>query len=161
MTTSKPTDLILQVTLECTILTTLQNMGTSDVYAHGQVRVWVTVDGLIVPVQSISTPPQNTPPGGDDTDKAVFCERTHQVNFINPNDDDTIEQYQQTKSANAFNWLRQNVGSGTHVIEVKADLSTDATMTFANAEAIVGNRTLIIEPTKMANDAIISSTGTN
>src|SRR3954447_10989513 len=74
MATSKPTDLILSVTLECSILTDLTNSGTSSSQAHGQVRVWTEVDGQIVPVQSISSPPQNTPPAGDDTDKAVFCE---------------------------------------------------------------------------------------
>src|SRR3954453_20901658 len=82
MSTSKPTDLILNVNAECSILTTLDNVGTSTATASGQVRIWVEVDNQIVPVQSMSSPPQNTPPGGDDTDKAVFCEREHQVNFM-------------------------------------------------------------------------------
>src|SRR3954447_15685291 len=68
MATSKPTDLILSVTLECSILTTVSNSGmTSTANAQGQVRVWVEVDDQIVPVQSISSPPQNTPPAGDDS----------------------------------------------------------------------------------------------
>jgi len=153
MSTSKPTDLILQVTLECSILTTVENTGTSTASAFGQVRIWVEVDGQIVPVQSISSPPQDTPPAGNNSDKAVFCERTHTVTFMPTSQLDTIRQYQATKSANAFNWLRQNVGSGTHTIAVKADLASNATS--GTAEAIVGNRTLIVEPTKMANDAII------
>ena len=156
MSTSKPTDLILQVTAECSILTTVTNTGTSTASAFGQVRVWVEVDGQIVPVQSISTPPQDTPAGGDNTDKAVFCERTHTVSFMPTTQTDTITQYQATKNANGFNWLRQNVGAGSHTITVKADLASNATS--GTAEAIVGNRTLIVEPTKMANDAIISST---
>jgi hypothetical protein len=157
MHTSQPTDLILQVSAECSILTTVTNTGTSTATATGQVRVWVTVDGQIVPVQSVSNPPQTTPPPGDDTDKAVFCERTHTVNFMPSTETETIQQYQATKNADAFNWLRQNVGAGDHIIRVKADLASSATN--GTAEAVVGNRTLIVDPTKMANDAVISSTG--
>jgi hypothetical protein len=156
MSTSKPTDLQLTVSAECSILTTVVNTGTSMSTATGQVRIWVTVDGQIVPVQSISDPPQSTPPGGDDTDKAVFCERTHTVDFITNDETTQLTQYQATKNADAFTWLRQNVGAGTHTIAVKADLASSATS--GTAQAIVGNRTLVVDPAKMANNAIISST---
>jgi hypothetical protein len=159
MNTSKPTDLSLLVTAECSILTTVTNVGTSTEDAHGQVRVWTEVDGQIVPVQSTSSPPQNTPPAGTDTDKAVFCEREHQVQFTPDTSNESISQFQKTKNADAFNWLRFNVGAGTHTITVKGELHTDATSS-ASAEAIVGNRTLIVDPTHMANNAVISSTGT-
>lgn len=154
MSTSKPTDLILSVTLECSIETTVMNTGTSTATATGQVRVWVEVDNQIVPVQSISSPPQNTPPAGTDADKAVFCERTHTVTIMDTAGDDTMTQFQATKNADAFNWLRQNVGAGTHTIVVKADLASSATS--GTAEAIVGNRTLVVDPTHMANNAIIN-----
>ena len=160
MKTSKPTDLILQVSLECSILTTVQNTGTSISTAQGQVRVWVEVDGDIVPVTSVSDPPQNTPTEGDATDKAVFCERLHTVDFMPTDNTDMITQYQKTKNANAFNWLRFNVGAATHTIVVYADLSASPAMGATNAQAIVGNRTLIVEPTKMANNAVIGPTGT-
>ena len=157
MKTSKPTDLVLNVSLECSIETTVENVGNSTALAQGQVRVWVEVDGKIVPVTSVSDPPQNTPPGGDDSDKAVFCERVHQVTFINPNEDDTIRQFQLTKNANAFNWLRFNVGAATHTIVVKADMNAGPNMGAATSRALVGNRTLVVTPTKMANDAVISN----
>jgi hypothetical protein len=160
MKTSKPTDLVLNVSLECTIETTVENVGSSTSLAQGQVRVWTEVDGQIVPVASVSNPPQNTPPGGDDTDKAVFCERVHQVQFINPSEDDTIRQFQLTKNANAFNWLRFNVGAGTHTITVRADMNAGPNMGAATSRALVGNRTLVVTPTKMANDAVISNPGT-
>jgi hypothetical protein len=159
MKTSKPTDLVLNVSLECSIETTVENVGSSTSLAQGQVRVWVEVDGQIVPVTSVSSPPQNTPPGGDNTDKAVFCERVHQVQFINPNEDDTIRQFQMTKNANAFNWLRFNVGADTHTITVKADMNAGPNMGAATSRALVGNRTLVVTPTKMANDAVISNPG--
>jgi len=158
MSTAKPTDLVLQVSLECSILTTVENIGTSTASASGQVRVWTEVDGQIVAVQSASEPPQETPSGGTDADKAVFCSRTHMVEFMPATETETIKQFQETKNADAFNWLRFNVGSGEHTITVKADLNSEAVN--GTAEAVVGNRTLIIEPTKMANNAVISSTGT-
>jgi hypothetical protein len=157
MTTSKPTDISLAVSLECSILTTVENVGTSTASATGQVRVWTEVDGQIVPIQSISSPPQETPPPGGEADKVVFCERSHKVETISLTNTETIKQFQATKNADAFNWLRLNVGAGEHKITVKADLNSEAVN--GTAEAVVGNRTLIVEPSKMANSAVISSTG--
>lgn len=157
MSTSKPTDLVLQVSLECSILTTVTNVGTSTSTASGQVRVWTEVDGQIVPIESVSEPPQSTPPPGTDADKVVFCDRTHTVEFMPTTQTDTLKQFQETKNADAFNWLRFNVGAGEHTITVKADLASQAVN--GTAEAVVGNRTLIVEPTHMANDAVISPTG--
>ncbi|MDX6590563.1 MAG: hypothetical protein QOI84_1837, partial [Solirubrobacterales bacterium] len=148
MSTSKPTDLVLQVSLECSILTTVTNVGTSTATASGQVRVWTEVDGRIVPIESVSEPPQSTPPAGTNADKVVFCDRTHTVEFMPTTQTETLQQFQETKNADAFNWLRFNVGSGEHTITVKADLNTQAVN--GTAEAVVGNRTLIVEPTKMA-----------
>jgi hypothetical protein len=154
MSTSKPTDLSLLVTAECSILTTLENVGTSTASARGQVRIWTEVDNQIVPIQSTSEPPQNTPPAGGDKDKSVFCERMHKVEFIEPTNTSTIKQYEETRNADAFNWVRLNVGAGTHKIAVKADLNSEAVN--GTAEAVVGNRTLIVDPTHMANNAIIT-----
>jgi hypothetical protein len=131
----------------------LENVGTSTATATGQVRVWTEVDGKIVPIESISEPRQNTPTAGGEEDKVVFCERTHKVEFMPLTQTDTLKQFQATKSANAFNWLRLNVGSGEHTITVKADLKSEAVN--GTAEAVVGNRTLIVEPSKMANNAVI------
>jgi len=158
MSTSKPTDLTLQVSLECSILTTVTNVGTSTATASGQVRVWTEVDGQIVPIESTSEPPQSTPEGGTDADKVVFCDRTHTVEFMPTTETETLKQFQETKNADGFNWLRFNVGAGEHTIAVRADLKSQAVN--GTAEAIVGNRTLIVDPSHMANNAVISSTGT-
>lgn len=157
MSTSKPTDLVLQVSLECSILTTVTNVGTSTATASGQVRVWTEIDGQIAPIESTSEPPQETPPEGTEADKVVFCDRTHTVEFMPTTETETLKQFQETKNANAFNWLRFNVGAGEHTITVKADLNTKAAN--GTAEAVVGNRTLIVEPTKMSNSAVISPSG--
>jgi hypothetical protein len=43
----------------------------------------------------------------------------------------------------------------------KADLILDPATDGSSAEAVIGNRTLVIEPTKLANDAVIADNGTS
>lgn len=169
MKTSKPEDLILQVTLECTIFTQLDTGGstapgaTSSAYSHGSVQVWVTVDGNIVPISDSSMPPQNPADQtvGTDADKVTFCDREYQRTVTdgeNPLDGlDRTQDYIRTKSSHAFNWIRLNTGSGTHTIRVLANLTAVAMGQMdTTAQALVGNRTLIVEPTKTAVNAVVS-----
>ena len=60
------------------------------------------------------------------------------------------------KSSNSFTWLRLNLGNlpAPHKIEVVATLTESATPD-ATAQAMIGNRSLIVEPAKLANDATI------
>lgn len=155
---SKPSDLILSVSLECSILTRLrtassENGGTSTALAHGQIRVWVEIDNQIVPINSVGG---GEP--GNETDKVTFCDRAYQrtvTDAENPLDGQDVEEdYIDTKNANAFNWLRLNVGAGVHTIVVKATLLQE-TQGDATAQAVIGNRSLIVEPAKLANDATI------
>jgi hypothetical protein len=179
--TSKTEDLVLQLSMECSILTNVVVKGSSDkgastlLQASASVRAWVEVDGHIVPVDASSSPPQ-TPALqalGTEKDKATFCDRVHARNITDKEDlldgHDLETDYQRTKSANAFNWLRLNVGSGTHLIKVYGDFTVlpatecgvqqpplplvKKTLSTDCALAWVGNRTLIIEPTKTANNA--------
>lgn len=151
-------DLILGVSLECSILTQLttgpSDAGGSDsALAHGTVRVWVEIDGQIVPVNSAG---DSAP--GDESDKVTFCDRAYQRTVTdgeNPLDGQDIEEdYIATKNANAFNWVHLNVGRGVHQIVVKATLAQE-TAGDATAEAVIGNRTLVVEPAKLANDATV------
>jgi hypothetical protein len=50
-----------------------------------------------------------------------------------------------------------NVGSATHLIEVKAELTNVEFTAQASAIAAVGKRTLIIEPVKSANNETVSA----
>lgn len=159
--TSKPTDLILAVSLECAIFTELTTgaMGqtTDEATAEGKIRIWVEIDGQIVPINSMSEPSQPTPPGGSDSDKVTFCNREYHRSVTDREGDDSqdeIKDFIRTKNANAFNWLRLNLGNGAHQIVVKGELTVN-TMNTATAEAFVGNRSLIVEPAKLANDATI------
>lgn len=160
--TSKPEDLLLQVALECSILTQLITGGENaqSSTATGDIRVWVEFDGKIVAINDVSQPPQDpdTRAVGDDSDQVTFCNRTYSrtvTDSENPADGtDTIDDYISTKSSHSFNWMLLNAGSGVHDVVVKADLRIE-TAGDAVAEAVVGNRTLIVEPTKLANDASI------
>ena len=170
--TSKPTDLLIGVSLECSILTNViingsPNAGaTENSLAQGAVRVWAELDGKIVPIQDVSTPPQDPEASGDgdDTDKVTFSDRVHERTVTDREDAqdgiDGSEDYQATKAANAFNWVRLNAGSGEHTLVVKADLTASGTGA-STAEAVIGNRTLVIEPTKLANAAVIAENGTS
>lgn len=143
--TSKPTDLILGVSAECAITSTLNTAGGTAAQAHGQVRIWVEIDGVPVPVSAEDVAPRG---------QIVFCDRVDQRSFAAP-PAEMIRTFQETKSATAFNWMALDVGSATHLIEVKATLVTDTAGT-ASATAMVGGRTLIVEPVKSANDEVVT-----
>jgi hypothetical protein len=148
--TSKPTDLILGVTSECSITTDVTTVGTDTQGAEGTIRMWVEIDGAPVPVSD------------DDTGagRVVFCNRLYERTTQLGSDDttDSIRTFMRTRTANGFNWMALNVGSATHKIEVKAELTTDQTAR-SSAIAVVGNRTLIVEPVKSANDEVVTALG--
>jgi hypothetical protein len=171
--TSKPEDLLISVSAECSILTDVVIPGSAtggdeqSAEARGRVRVWATLDGKIVPIQDVSTPPQDPAASGtgDETDKVTFCDRLHRrtVTDTESSQDgiDRTRDYIDTKSANAFNWVRLNAGSGDHTLVVWADFYTNTVGADSAAKAYVGNRSLVIEPTKLANAAVIADNGTS
>lgn len=162
---SKPTDLVLQVSMECSIITDNVILGSSmpgtqeSAATEGTVRAWIEVDGRIVPIISDSSPSQTPPPAGDETDKVTFCNRVFNRTVQDTEDPqdgyDGSRDYIETKSANGFNWVRLNMGSGTHTIKLFGDLSHFST-TGSSASAFVGNRSMIGLPGKFANDATIN-----
>jgi hypothetical protein len=150
---NNPTDLIVSASAECSIVTQVKTTGSEVETATARIVMWVTIDGVPVPVSDENT----------DKGEVVFCDRVHQqeTNLAgdtdNDDNDDTIRTYLSTRTANAFNWMALNVGrTGTnnnvHKIELHARLETQgnpADDTFA--QAVVGNRTLILEPVKASN----------
>ena len=183
---SKPSDLMMHVSAECSVYTSHTRDGkTSTNTAEGFSRVWIEVDGKIVPIMTTSQPPQDpaAQPTGTDKDKVTFCRRSESYNKTDNNPTcvgeapvpapvppvpvNGCEQeswFQETKSANAFNWVRLNVGSGEHTIRVKADVQDTGSASAGDsstATAVLGNRTLIVEPTKMSNDTLILTSGTS
>lgn len=177
--TSKPTDLMIHVTYECSLLTKLTTGpsttggATDTANASASIRSWVEIEtnGVtrIVPISAASSPPQegSTPNSGTKAqDGVTFCDRTYERTVTDgesPQDGlDEEEDYIRTKTANAFNWVLLNAGSGIHTVRLKADIAEAgpcAAATNTNqtcSDGFVGNRTMIIEPAKLANDATIA-----
>jgi hypothetical protein len=163
--TSTPEDLILQVTLECSIITDVLVPGGDDKTvssgeSEGRIKVWVVIDsaadgsgGYTVPVTNIGSQ-QGV---GADNDKVTFCNRNNKITITDTEDGDGVDQhenYLRTKDANGFNWLALNLGNGVHKIEVRAEFDRPvAEANGSTSSGLVGNRTLIVQPTKLANDA--------
>lgn len=154
---STTSDLILSVTAECSIATDVKTVGNDDQSAEGTVEVWVEIDGERVGVENISL--STTSSEAQDDGEVVFCNRAYRRKTSLFDDEDaTIETFEKTKAANGFNWVALNVGNGIHEVEVKARLTETATNE-ATADAAVGNRTLVVEPAKLANDANVTNGG--
>ena len=63
-----------------------------------------------------------------------------------------IEIYEETRTANGFNFVMKSVESGVH--EITVQIMTDAKKGFEKADvrAVIGKRTLVVEAVRMAND---------
>lgn len=153
--TSAPEDLVLSLSAECDILTQIHNMGNQADTEHSfaQIEMWVTIDGTVVPVSADD---------GSDPGKVVFCNRTHDATSQFASQDAFYQSFLETRTANAFQWVALNVGNGVHFIQVFADLSQEVSGQNVNmdqAQAVIGKRTLVVDPTKAAHDetAVTSS----
>lgn len=161
------TDLVLQVTAECALFTKLRTQGgpADSSTANAQVKMYIEIDDKRVPVSS------NDNVAGD-VGEVVFCDREHQqtTSFVNddatsndkdPNDE-YLEQYLRTRTANAFNWIALNIAPGTHKVEVIAELSRSVVQGkpgLSDATAIIGKRTLLVTPERFPNGATIDPAG--
>ncbi|MEA3199936.1 MAG: hypothetical protein QOE90_1364 [Thermoplasmata archaeon] len=148
MKTSSPEDLVITASMECDILTSVTTTGNDDSSAFGQVVAWIEIDGHPVPVGWDDT--------GADAGKVVFCNRAHQqtTSGFTVDNNATITSFIQTRSANSFQWTSLNLGSGQHTVELKA-LLTQTSTNNGVAKALVGKRSMTVEPTKLANNAVV------
>ena len=128
MRVSSTSDLILQTTAECSILTSLNTSGgpntaTESDGAFGQVKLWIEIDGERVPVSEDDTATDSN--GENDTGEVVFCNRAYQRTVTDNEQDedgavpdpagvkdgiDTEDDFIRTRTANGFNWMAFNVG---------------------------------------------------
>jgi hypothetical protein len=177
MRVSSESDLILQSTAECSILTSLLTPGdpnpgaTHSTGAFGQVESWIEIDGERVPVA--------TDDAGDG--EVVFCNRAYARTVSDGEDPqdgiDEEDDFIRTRAANGFNWMAFNVGkeydkpnvpagSGNNIVEIvqKARYTKNpqecptreadnALTTYGQtcADAFVGSRTLIAEVVHASN----------
>lgn len=151
--TSKTTDMLLQLSMECALWTEVISTTISDredgvgPYSRAEAHVvaWIEVDG--VPVKLAS----------DDDGKVVMCDRVHEQEISDIDNDTsnfTIRQRLETRQANAFDWVVLDAGVGTHTVVVKVDIQALNTPG-AFAEGAIGKRMIIVEPTRFANGATI------
>lgn len=145
--TSSTSDLLLQVSSECSITNEVTTVGSDMSDARGQLKFLLTIStdgGAERPIGVVE---------GDETDGGVvFCDRLYQRETAFTDDEDhAIETFIRTRTANAFNWVQPNAGKGVHTVRLYADYLETTTNT-GDAMAVVGRRTMIIEPVKMKND---------
>lgn len=115
-------DLMIHVSSECSILTSLFEPGnsapnsTSSQSAFGQVKFFVTIDGHRVPVaiNDTANDPNSTNADEDDFGEVVFCNRAYQRTLTDAEDArdgiDGYDDFIRTRTANAFNYMALNVG---------------------------------------------------
>lgn len=146
--TSSLEDIVVSASMECDILTSVTTVGNDDTFAFGEVLAWIEVDGHPIPVGWTDN--------GADAGKVVFCNRAHEqtTSGFDVDKNATITSFIQTRSANSFTWTALNLASGDHTVELKAFL-TETASNHGVAKALVGKRSLVVEPTKLANNAVI------
>ena len=176
MRVSSPEDAIISATAECSILTELTtNSDSLNAFAFGSVRLWVTIDGVRVPVSTDDTAEDGDdevedPEDPSDIGEITFCNRAYERTVADDEGDggvDSQNDYIRTRTANAFNWLAFDIGTAYDqpdyngvtgnnivVVELWADFDT-STVGEAVADAFVGSRTLIVEPTKVSNHEVV------
>ena len=144
MRTSSTTDVVISLSLECSILTQVVTVGNDVSEAQAKIVAWVEIDGVPVGVSE------------GDNGEVVFCDRVQQQETSLFDDDDaTIRSFLKTRSTHSFNWIALNLGNGVHTISVKTLLTETTSDEEALADAVIGKRTLVVEPTKLAGDIVV------
>jgi hypothetical protein len=147
--TGGPEDVVIQVALECSLLTDVFSTTKDDHpegytavgRAEAHVVVWVAVDGVPVKVSA-----------DDEDGKVTFCDRVHQQELRDLDESTgnfTVRQFQETMTANAFNWVALDLGSAVHHVEVFATIEADNTEG-SFAQGAIAKRTLVVEPVQFS-----------
>jgi hypothetical protein len=170
-TTSTPEHLVITVNAECVLYTAVGAKGGGSVTstsstATGVVTLQPYLDGNPLPTTLNPNPVSNPsfgfpslPPDGNGP--VAFCIRGLQLDTANLALNQMINLFENTRSANSFQWFALNVGNGSHTVDVYATLSSSvagsgATTTGGTtpaAAAMVGQRTMSIDPDHLANSA--------
>jgi len=152
--TSSPTDLLLAVTAESSIITELTTIGDDTQSADGAIRVYIAIDGVVVHPTGLNGPGHQR---DGDTAEVVFANQIYRRTTSLDPDSDTITTYLETKHAAGFNWAVLNVGAGTHRIEVFARYNeTNTPGGGAEATGVIGNRSLVVQPVKCQVDETVA-----
>lgn len=166
--TSTPTDMYAMAQLECALWTNVKVKGKDESSgAKAGLTCWLEVDGIPVPVSSDY--PNDWVSNRQEASEVVFNYRDFRVetSFLKDVENITDEEeylalYNRTRSAHGFDWVALNLGSGeydsstnVHDVALKGAVEVYADDKKARAKAVVGPRTLLGVPAKLANDASI------
>lgn len=166
--TSTPTDLYVLAQTETALWTNVKSTGKDESSgANAGLTCWVEIDG--VPVAVADDYPNEWAPDRQAASEVVFNYRDFRVetSFLGDieditDDDEYLALWNQTRSTHGFNWVALNLGSGeydsstnVHSVELKGRLEVYVDDSKAQAKAVVGPRTLVGVPAKLANDATL------
>lgn len=165
--TSTVEDLLMSVSSECALYTAVgaAGPGTTTSTATGEVMVWLNLDGKNLPTSGAGSNPNfggdpNANPPTTGNGPVVFCDRASNLSTAGLTPTQMLTTYDNTRNADAFTWFALDVGNGSHTLKVMADLvsstsGTGATITYQTpaASAVIGQRTLTVEPTHLSNTA--------
>lgn len=154
---STPTDLLIYTTMETSLFTSVKQKGKKDDASRAEAGVygWIEIDGIPVPVDASGWDGDTTV---NDDERVVFDRRAYSLDYYDLDDDETmIESYIGTRSAQGFNWFALNIdsnfGSGdTHTVELKGKVELEVDND-GEASALVGDRTMFVQPVKLPNGA--------
>lgn len=163
--TSNLKDLIMDVSLECGLLTRTKvssKQGITDTAsATASVQVRVLIDGKLAK------------PG-----EVIFCKRTQELSATlggimdqctDSNGDGTIlasectwdaeeiELMQDTMNASSFNFILDNLSSGSHRVDVQAKIDSGTTVQLgsADAKASIGKGSIVVEEIRLIRNQLI------
>ena len=143
--TGTPKDLVMDVSAECSLLTSARLDGDVGSEAAATILVRVVIDPG-------TDDEQYANPGGEEgitfTNRVlkVDGDLTHTTNL--PGlviDDHWIEVYIMTKAAHAFNFCAQDVGANIHTVRVEAKLSKVEEGSKGEANAYIGNISMVVD----------------
>lgn len=166
--TSTPTDLYLMAQTETALWTNIKSTGKDETsQANAGLTCWVEIDGVPVPVSYDY--PNDWVANRQEASEVVFNYRDFKVetSFLGDiqeitEDDEYLALWLKTRSTHGFNWAALDLGSGdydsstnVHDVALKGRLEVYADDNNAQAKAVVGPRTFIGVPAKLANDATV------
>ena len=143
--TGTPKDLVMDVSAECSLITSAKLVGDVPAEAAATILVRVVIDPGTDNEQYAS-------PGGEEG--ITFANRvlkvsgnlTHTTNDpLLVIDDHWIEVYIMTKAAHAFNFCAEDVGSGVHTVRVEAKLTKVELGHKGEANAYIGNISMVVD----------------
>ena len=169
--TANQKDLFIDVSMVSTLLTDTKSKSKRDAEGEPEIDTTTATTGIKVRVVIDSGTDQEryALPGENGV---VFAKRIQQLSvllqgFVDINDitgelevvsDEFVQLMLETMSANAFNFIIEDVCSGVHTIDVQVSRVPDAGCdgTYAQVSAIIGHRSMTVESVRLIKDSGIT-----